>query len=214
MTRLAVIGGTGYAGAHIVRTAAERGLDVVSYSRTLPEDAQPGVEYRTADFTEENAARAIVADADVVVVCAAPRGDMAGRVETAVAQLARIAAEAGVRLGVIGGAGSLLVSEGGPRVMDGPEFPSFILPEAQEAGRMLDALRADDSDLDWFYVSPAGGFGSFAPGEARGEYRVGGDVLLVDENGESFISGADFALAIVDEVEKPAHRRQRFTVAY
>lgn len=214
MTRLAVIGGTGYAGGHIVRTAAERGLDVVSYSRTLPETPEAGVEYRTADVTDVDAARAIVADADVVVVCAAPRGDMEGRVEGAVAQLAELAAEAGVRLGVIGGAGSLLVAEGGPRVMDGPEFPAFILPEAQEAGRMLDALRADDGDLDWFYVSPAGGFGAFAPGEARGTYRVGGDVLLVDEDGESFISGADFALAIVDEIEKPAHRRQRFTVAY
>lgn len=214
MTRIAVIGGTGYAGQHIVRTAAERGHEVVSYSRTLPEARQPGVEYRAADFTDADAAREIVADADVVIVCAAPRGDMEGRVEGAVAQLASLAAERGVRLGVIGGAGSLLVAEGGPRVMDGPDFPAFILPEAQEAGRMLDALRADETDLDWFYVSPAGGFGSFAPGEARGTYRVGGDVLLVDDAGESFISGPDFALAIVDEIENPAHRRRRFTVAY
>ncbi|OCG76542.1 NAD(P)-dependent oxidoreductase [Microbacterium sediminis] len=214
MTRIAVIGGTGYAGGHIVRTAADRGHEVISYSRTLPETPAPGVEYREADFTDAEAARAIVADADVVIVCAAPRGDMEGRVEGAVAQLAALAAEAGVRLGVIGGAGSLLVSEGGPRVMDGPDFPAAILPEAQEAGRMLDALRADDSGLDWFYVSPAAGFGSFAPGEPRGTYRVGGDVLLVDEAGESFVSGADFATALVDEIQEPAHRRQRFTVAY
>ena len=63
-------------------------------------------------------------------------------------------------------------------------------------------------------VSPAGGFGSYNPGEFRGEYRVGGDVLLTDAEGNSDISGADFGVAIVDEIEVPAHRRKRFTVAY
>jgi len=79
---------------------------------------------------------------------------------------------------------------------------------------VLDDLRASDESLDWFFVSPAGGFGAWVPGEATGVFRVGGDVLLVDANGDSNISGADLALAIVNEIETPAHRRARFTVAY
>lgn len=214
MTRLAVIGGTGYAGAHIVEQAKAQGIDVVSYSRTLPEAGIDGVEYREGDFTDPQVAAQIVADADVVVVTAAPRGDMIGRVETGTAQLADLAAASGTRLGVVGGAGSLQAFEGGPLVFDTDGFPDAIQPEAREAARMLDALRERGDDLDWFYISPAGGFGSFAPGEALGRYRTGGDVLVTDDEGASFISGADFGLAVADEVASPAHRGTRFTVAY
>jgi putative NADH-flavin reductase len=78
----------------------------------------------------------------------------------------------------------------------------------------LDDLRAAPESLDWFYLCPPAAFGGFAPGEARGTYRVGDDVLLTDAEGNSFIGGADFGAAIVDEIERPAHRRARFTVAY
>lgn len=78
---------------------------------------------------------------------------------------------------------------------------------------VLDDLRSSDDALDWFFVSPAAGFGGYAPGEPLGHYRIGGDVLLTDENGESFISAADLAAAVVDEIEQPRHRRMRFTVA-
>ncbi len=80
--------------------------------------------------------------------------------------------------------------------------------------RVLDDLRASPDSLDWFLVSPAATFGAHAPGVYRGEYRVGGDVLLTDDDGNSAISGADFGAAVVDEVVEPAHRRARFTVAY
>lgn len=79
---------------------------------------------------------------------------------------------------------------------------------------VLEDLRSSSESLDWFFVSPAGGFGSHNPGEFRGEYRIGGDVLLTDADGNSDIGGADFGVAIVDEIEAPAHRRKRFTVAY
>jgi putative NADH-flavin reductase len=79
---------------------------------------------------------------------------------------------------------------------------------------VLDELRASPAGVDWFGVSPAAGFGAFAPGERLGRYRVGGDVMLVDESGDSNISAPDLALAVIDEVERPAHKRQRFTVAY
>ncbi|HLT68264.1 MAG TPA: NAD-dependent epimerase, partial [Microbacterium sp.] len=92
--------------------------------------------------------------------------------------------------------------------------PDAFKTEAAEMAAVLDDLRASDASLDWFYVSPAAGFGAFAPGEKTGTFRVGGDVLLADADGNSFISGADFATAVVDEIEQPAHRRTRFSVAY
>ena len=118
------------------------------------------------------------------------------------------------RLLVVGGAGSLQVTEGGPRLVDTPEFPAAFKDEALSHADVLTALRETSDDIDWFYVSPAAGFGSYAPGEATGTYRVGGDVLLTDASGTSFISGADFALAFVDEIEQGRHHRERFTAAY
>ena len=98
--------------------------------------------------------------------------------------------------------------------MDTPDFPTEFAAEPRVLDAVLQNLRASDESVDWFFLSPAAGFGDYAPGEATGSYRVGGDVLLSDDEGKSYISSQDLALAIVDEIEKPAHRRTRFTVAY
>ncbi|PRI11981.1 NAD(P)-dependent oxidoreductase [Leucobacter massiliensis] len=214
MTQVTVIGGSGYAGSHIVEAAAVRGLPVTSVSRGEAAQQIAGVRYVRGSITEAADRAAALQGADVVVVAVSPRGEMAGEVRPAIAALAREAEAAGVRLGVIGGAGSLLVADGGPKVMDTPEFPDEIKPEAAEMGGVLDDLRAAPEPLDWFYVSPAGSFGAWAAGEFRGEYRVGGEVLLTDAEGNSEISGADFGVAIADEIEHPRHHRTRFTVAY
>ena len=214
MTRIAVLGGTGYAGSHIVAEAARRGHTVTSYSRSVPADALAGVDVVTGSVLDDALLARSVAEADVVVSALSPRGELEGRLEGVAERLMTLARRSGVRLGVIGGAGSLLVAEGGPKLMDTEGFPAEILPEVRTGEALLDALRSTDEDLDWFYVSPAGGFGSWAPGEATGTFRTGGDVLLTDEEGSSFISGADLATAVVDEIETPAHSRRRFTVAY
>ena len=214
MSRVTVIGGSGYAGSHIVEAAADRGLDVTSVSRGEVAEQRPGVRYATGSITEPADREAMLRDADVVVVAVSPRGDMAGRTRPAIAALATEAERAGVRLGVVGGAGSLLQRPGGDLVMDAPDFAEAVKPEAAEMGGVLEDLRAAPEALDWFLVSPAATFGAWAPGEYRGEYRVGGDVLLTDAEGRSEISGADFGAAVVDEIERPAHRRARFTVAY
>lgn len=216
MARITVLGGTGYAGSHIVRTAAGRGHQVISYSRRLPDSTVEGVEYRTGDVLDEAVLAAAVQDADVVVSALSPRQELAGPgvlrgVETRIAELARTQ---GVRFGVVGGAGSLLAAEGGPRLADTDSFPAEFKPEADEMDGTLQDLRASDPALDWFFVSPAGGFGPWAAGEATGTYRIGGDVLLVDDEGQSFISAPDFADAFVNEIEQPRHLRSRFTVAY
>src|SRR5664280_1099983 len=116
--------------------------------------------------------------------------------------------------GFVGGAGSLLVTPDGPRLIDTPDFPAMFKIEAESHADVLEALRVSDSGTDWFYVSPAAGFGSYAPGKRTANYRTGGDVLLTDEDGNSEISGADFAIAFVDEIDQPTHRRERFGVAY
>ncbi|QYM76275.1 NAD(P)-dependent oxidoreductase [Leucobacter luti] len=214
MTKVTIIGGSGYAGSHIAEAAAVRGFFVTSVSRGEVAQQLGGVNYTTGSVLDPADRARLLADSDVVIVAVSPRGDMAGKVRQAIAELAVEAQAAGVRLGVIGGAGSLLQEEGGDLVMNGAGFPDEIKAEAAEMGGVLDDLRATPEALDWFYVSPAGGFGPWAAGEFTGDFRVGGDVLLTDAAGNSAISGADFGVAIADEIETPTHSRQRFTVAY
>lgn len=217
MTRVTIVGGSGYAGAHIAEAAAVRGFAVTSVTRGEVAQQLAGVTYTRGSILDPADRARWIAGSDVIVVAISPRGDMSGETRRAIAELATEVADApapGVRLGVVGGAGSLLQSPGGPRVMDGPDFPAEIQAEAAEMGDVLEDLRATPERLDWFYVSPAGGFGPWAAGEYTGEYRLGGDVILTDDAGNSNISGADFGVAVVDEIETPEHRRQRFTLAY
>ena len=214
MARITVLGGTGYAGSHIAKEAAARGHDVLAVSRKAPEDPVEGVSYVSGDVLDEGFLKDLAAKSDLLMLALSPRGDMQGRVIEAARTLIPVAAAAGVRVGVIGGAGALRVSEGGPRLIDTEDFPEEIKPESFEMLDVLEALQASEDSLDWFYIHPAAGFGSFHPGERRGAYRVGGEVLLSDRKGRSEISGADFALASLDEIEKPVHRRRRFSAAY
>ncbi|WP_402463566.1 NAD(P)-dependent oxidoreductase [Isoptericola aurantiacus] len=213
MARITVIGGTGYAGGHIVREAARRGHDVTSVSRSLPAEQAEGVRYTTGSVLDDATRASALQDADVVVATVSPRGDMAGQVRPAYAELAAEAHERDVRLAVVGGAGSLRVVPDGPLLVDTPEFPAAFQDEAREFTAILEDLREAPAGLDWVYLSPAATFGAYAPGEATGSYRTGGDVLVTDDDGGSAISGPDLALALVDEIEDPSHRRERFTVA-
>lgn len=214
MTNISVLGGTGYAGKHIVAEAARLGHAVISYSRNAPAEAIEGVTYVTGSLLDPAFLESAIDGADVVVETLSPRGELDGKLVDLVSNVAELTRQRGARLGVVGGAGSLLVAPDGPAVSDGPDFPAEILSEAKQLQVVLENLRADQSDLDWFFVSPAGGFGPWAEGQATGTFRLGGDVLLVDENGQSNISGADFATAFVNEIESPKHSRARFTVAY
>ncbi len=219
MTTIAIFGGTGYAGSAIRDEALKRGHRVISVTRSVPADAPaaPGLEFRAGSVHDQALVDRVAAEADVVVVAIrfAPGGSGDGvKLLDALPALTRAAAAHGARLGVVGGAASLLVADGGPRLIDTPEFPDQFKPEAGSAAQALEALRADTTGADWFFVSPAAGFGSYNPGQATGKYRLGGDVLLTGESGKSEISGADYALAFVDEIDTPAHHRARFTAAY
>ncbi|GAA1639322.1 NAD(P)-dependent oxidoreductase [Microbacterium flavum] len=212
MSNIAVIGGTGYAGRHIVAEAARRGHTVLSVARKVAAERVPGVTYIEGTLLDVPTLLAELQGVDAVVVAVAPRGEMEGLVRPNIEALASTLAD-DVRLGVVGGAGGSLVAPGGPRLVD-TDFPEAFKAEALEMTGVLEDLQAEQSGRDWFFIHPAGGFGGFNPGERRGTYRDGGDVLVVDENGESFISGEDFAAAVIDEIESPKHPRGRFTVGY
>ncbi|MCD2499316.1 MULTISPECIES: NAD(P)-dependent oxidoreductase [Microbacterium] len=212
MARIAVIGGTGYSGSHIAAEAAARGHQVTSFSRSLPAEPLEGVSYEIGSIEQPQALVDAIGDVDVVVFAVSPRGGMEGKTRSGIRETIELLAPS-VRVGVVGGAGSSLVAPGGARVMD-EGFPPEVLPEATEIGGVLDDLRERGDANEWFYVHPAGGYGSWAPGERTGSYRIGGDVIVVDENGESNIGGEDFAIAFVDEIENRKHIAQRFTVGY
>jgi putative NADH-flavin reductase len=109
---------------------------------------------------------------------------------------------------VVGGAASLEVAPG-QRLIDQPAFPDAYRTEALGGIAFLDQLR-QEKELDWTFLSPSAEFG---PGQRTGKFRVGKDSLLVSDQG-SKISYEDYAIALVDEIERPAHSRQRFTVGY
>jgi uncharacterized protein len=114
------------------------------------------------------------------------------------------------RLVWVGGGGSLLVAPG-VRVIDTPEFPAEWKAEASAQVQALELFRASTSDVEWSFLSPPA---VIEPGQRTGRYRTGGDLLVTDEKGVSRISVEDYAVAFLDELERPAHIRQRFTIAY
>lgn len=215
MSTIVVFGATGYAGGNIARELASRGHRIVAVSRSIEDGQAPeGGQARAGSIFDGAFVRDVTEGADAILVALRYHVEEGPQLASALPTLLTVASERGARLGFVGGAGSLHVSEGGPRLIDTPEFPDAFKPEAGAAGDVLDQLREADTDVDWFFVSPAATFGSFNPGERTGTFRVGGDVLLTDEAGNSSISGADLAIAFADEIEQPAHHKQRFTVAY
>src|SRR3712207_187279 len=126
MARIKVLGGTGFAGDAVVREAARRGHTVTSYSRHAPTQPVEGVEYVTGSLLDPEVLAGTVEDADVVFETVSPRGDMAGKVEGLLDELIRLTDAARVRLGVMGGASSVLVSEDGPRLFDVRDRKSVV----------------------------------------------------------------------------------------
>ena len=212
MARIVVVGGTGYTGGNIAREAASRGHEVVSISRSAPKAAVPGVRYERGDVAQ--VAEQLIPGADVVVAALSPRGETEGRLVDEYADLARHSTKAGARYLQVGGFSSLRPAPGAPRFVEG-EVPDNFRAEAHE-GEATRAMLVESApeNLDWLFISPAGAYGSFAPGERTGSYRVGDEIALFDADGASTISGEDFALAIVDEIDNPTRHRAHIGIAY
>ena len=208
--KIAVVGGSGMIGSRIVSEAATRGHQVTSISRSgisAPQataTAQANVTAQAADITDSPVAKAAAADHDVVVSAIGPSRDPEGHPDEFAGVLSQFAVDTRpTRLIVVGGAGSLEAAPG-VRLVDTPEFPEIYRTEALATAEGLYALEKLDLG-DWTYLSPAP---ATEPGARTGSYTVGENSPV----GNS-ISAEDFAVALVDEIEKPAHSGARFTVA-
>ncbi len=193
-----VFGATGMVGTRIVGELERLGHAVTAATRATG-----------ADVTDPQSVAGVAAGADAVVSAVSAR-DVGYTVADIAAALVEGLRDAGVRrLLVVGGAGSLEVAPG-KRLVDTADFPEEWKPEAIAHSEALDYYRSVE-DLDWTFVSPAA---FIHPGERTGHYRLGGDQLLVDDEGNSEVSAEDYAIAIADLLEHGGHERERITVAW
>jgi hypothetical protein len=203
MAHVALIGASGNAGSRILKELSDRGHRVTAIVRHPEKVAKlPGVTAVKADVFDKAGLAAALRGHDAVI--------SAVHFTASDPQILIDAVRAaGVkRYLVVGGAGSLEVAPG-KQLVDQPDFPEAYKAEATKGGVFLDLLKKV-SDLDWTFLSPAA---MFVPGARTGKFRFGKDQLLSNAQGSS-ISFEDFAIAMVDELEKPAHTRQRFTIGY
>lgn len=215
MAKIIVIGGNGYAGSHILREAAARGHEAVSLSRSQPTAPVEGARYEIGSAADIETLKRLIEGADVVVGALSPFSDLAGQFVPIYRAALGPITDAGARFVVIGGFSGLRPAPGAPRFIDGGDVPPEYAAGARETQDAFDLLAAEAPEkLDWLFVSPGAGFGAFAPGERKGIYRKSGDVALFDAEGDSAIGGADFALAVLDEIEAPTLRRGHIHFAY
>ncbi|WP_055478625.1 NAD(P)H-binding protein [Sphaerimonospora mesophila] len=209
--RISVFGATGNVGRRVVAEAVSRGHEVtgVALNAAAFADLPPGVEGRVGDATDLDAVLPLITGRDLVITATCPAPGNENELVTVAHTLLTACAKTGTRLLLVGGAGSLAV-EGGGILMNEVGYPAYLRPIALACIDQLAACRAD-TVVDWAYLSPAK---LLVPGERTGRYRIGGDDLLVDADGDSRISLEDLAVALLDEAERPRHHRMRFTVAY
>jgi putative NADH-flavin reductase len=211
--KVALYGASGIIGQRILNEALSRRHTVTAVVRDPSKvPARNSVQVVAGNVLDPQSVAATVTGHDAVITAFGPSG---GQDPQTVAEAARALVTglkaAGVkRLVVVGGAGSLEVAPG-VKLIDTPQFPAGLKPIAQAHSDALDVYRRDGTDLDWTYLSPAA---LIEPGERTGQFRLGGDQLLTDAQGQSRISAEDYAIALLDEVETPKQVRQRFTVAY
>jgi len=206
--KIGVIGATGKAGSRIAREAADRGHDVTAIVRDrsrLSDVRFKVLEKDIFDLTAED-----LAPFDAVVnAFGAPLGREHLHVEAGNVLIRALRGAPRTRLIVVGGAGSLYVDDAmTTRLLDTPDFPTMYLETARCQAENLRMLRETDG-ITWTFVSPSA---LFELGERTGRYRTGKDRLLFNSRGESYVSYEDYAVAVVDEIERPRHINERFTV--
>lgn len=208
--KVVLFGASGMIGSRILQELVSRNHAVTAVVRHPAKvTAAKGVTVTAGDVNNAASVAAAAKGAEAAVCAIAPPPENPEAIVDAVRSLLRGLAEAGVkRLIVVGGAGSLEVAPG-VQIVDTPDFPPAWLGIARAHRDILPVLK--ESDFDWSYFSPAA---LIQPGERTGKFRLGGTRLVATDNGESKISAEDYAIALVDELEKPEHVRQQFTIAY
>ena len=209
--KVALYGATGNSGSRILKELVSRGHQVIAIVRNpakLPQPA-PGVVIKQDDLSDSKKIAAAVDGAEAVISAyAPPQDDVDAIVGVTQRQVEALNHGSNVRLIVVGGAGGLNVAPG-VTLIDSGYLPEPVLPIAKAHSKALNVLRA--STIDWTYLAPAA---YFEPGTLTGKFRLGTDELIANERQESRISMEDYAIALVDELEKPQHRRQRFSIGY
>ncbi|MFB7907115.1 NAD(P)-dependent oxidoreductase [Kitasatospora sp. NPDC056076] len=211
--RITVFGATGNVGRRVVTEALARGHEVTAVVRdpAKPHGLPATVTLAVGDAGEPADVARIVASQDLAVTATRPAPGREHELAATTRGLLAGLAGTGVRLLAVGGAGSLTVpGTDGTILVESPGFPAEIRPIALACGEQLELYRAD-GEVDWTYLSPAA---LLEPGVRTGRFRLGRDELLVDADGNSAISMEDLAVALLDEAERPVHRRARFTAAY
>jgi len=211
--KIAVFGASGRIGSRVITEALNRGHDVTAVVRR-PQDytvIHEHLKVAKGDIFNSQDVESGVFDHDAVVSAynntkSAPPSTIT---EVAVPLINGLKQANVKRLIIIGGAGSLEVAPG-VQAVDTPDFPPAYKPSALAQREALKVYQKE-KELEWTYLSPAA---ETAPGERTGQYRTGSNQMLFDANGKSFISMEDLAVAVLDEIEKPQHIRQQFTVAY
>ena len=205
--KIAVVAANGKAGQLIVREAVERGNDVTAFVRSENRTVAENVVVKDImDLTPKD----LVGFDAVVDAFGAWTPETLPQHSTTLAHLCDILSGTDTRLLVVGGAGSLYVNpEHTMTVSETPDFPEMFKPLASAMAEALSDLRERD-DVRWTYISPAGDFQ--AEGERTGDYILAGEELTLNDRGESIISYADYAIAMVDEIESGDHIRQRISV--
>lgn len=206
--KIAIIGASGKAGNLILKEAINRGHQVTAIVRDaakLTDKNVAVIEKNIFDLTSEN-----LKSFDVVVnAFGAPLGEEQAHVDAGHALIEALK-DTDKRAIIVGGAGSLYVDENKTvQLIDTPEFPDMFKPTAKGQARNLKELQ-ETKNITWTFISPSAVFN--AEGKRTGSYKTGKDHLLVNSKGESYISYADYAIAVVDEIENPQHLNKRFTV--
>ncbi|QKW07080.1 NAD(P)H-binding protein [Streptomyces sp. NA04227] len=211
--RITVFGAAGNVGSRTVAEGLARGHEVTAVVRdraragALPE----GAVIRVGDASSAESVAELSRGQDLVITATRPPEGAEKELAGTTRALLDGVRESGVRLILVGGAATLeLPGSGGVTLIESPNFPAALLPIAEACAEQLELCRAETA-VDWTYLSPPA---LLEPGERTGKYRLGGDELLTDAEGNSAVSMEDFALALLDEAERPAHRGRRFTVAY
>jgi putative NADH-flavin reductase len=212
--KIALIGATGYIGSAILQEALQRGHEVTAIVRgTTKLKPHPKLHPQKGDVYNADEMARLVAGHDAVISAFNPgwsNPDIYNQQVKGTSAIINGVKKAGVkRLLFVGGAGSLEVKPGVQSV-DMPGFPTEYKQGALATREALNLLRKEPG-LDWSFLSPSA---DISPGQRTGKFRLGTDQMLKDANGQSRISTEDYAMAMIDEVEHPAHIRQRFTVGY
>jgi len=211
MSNITVIGGNGYTGSAVVAEARERGHSVTVVSRSATDDPIAGVTYVVGSALDGAVLDKAFEGADAVVVATSSRGGEA-QAQPSLANLLIERAEAtGVRLLVVGGYSSLRPAPGEQRFVEAGVAEQYRA-EAEAGHASFEALLGSPEQVNWTFFSPAAHYGSWIEGGPSGNYRLGGEVAILDESGSSFLHADDLADALLDIFESGDHVRDHVSV--